>query len=108
MLTVCIGLAKALCTSGKGVSVNSTLCHQCQKLVVANNFVKEETNALVFGCGHIYHSNCLQLAADASAICPHCRTKSLPMTTLSKTTPNKNKIESYDNTRLRPDVEGHF
>lgn len=106
VIVIFSGLVKAISTAGKGVAINSTACYQCHKSLIANNFVKEETTSVVFGCGHCFHSTCV--SADGPTSCPQCRTRALPMVSANQTTPSKSNIACDDNVRSRPDVEGHF
>lgn len=81
--------------------MSSVVCSQCQKPLVSNTFVKEESVVVIFGCGHGFHSNCV--TTDGQSTCPQCRTRATPMAWSVV-----NKETSGSEIRLRPDVEGHF
>ncbi|CAG9761725.1 unnamed protein product [Ceutorhynchus assimilis] len=96
-------LAKSLHQSGKGVSITKLTCNLCQKSL---SYKKElDANICIWGCGHLFHSQCFS-ASDSADFCPVCRRtgKLLPKV--------KKEIEKIHyngrNNMLRPDLEGHF
>ncbi|XP_017773798.1 PREDICTED: vacuolar protein sorting-associated protein 8 homolog isoform X2 [Nicrophorus vespilloides] len=97
------GLAKTLCASGKGLSVARTICNMCQSHL--KQVKSEEQVISVWGCGHIFHGNCINLE---DKICPVCRNEAVSIEL--NVIPKVQKEEHFDGSsqQARPDLEGHF
>lgn len=79
------------------------ICNICNNsLCVPKNDDSGEVS--VFGCGHSYHQNCVVRSESTELTCPLCKTKFR----LLPRHESKKRLTTDINTRVRPDLEGHF
>ncbi|KAL3276254.1 hypothetical protein HHI36_020969 [Cryptolaemus montrouzieri] len=96
------GLARALARHRRGVFF-STTCSTCHgSLSSPRNGDAVAVSA--WGCGHCFHQSCAVGSDAEQATCPACKTK----TSLLPRCPTTNGRAPSVNTRVRPDLEGHF
>lgn len=98
------GLARALSTNRKGVSVYILICGLCQKSLSYRKELENVQSAVVWCCGHCFHTSCFR-AAEVANMCPQCRTKGTPAAAIKKSTESSSLSPKAG---VRPDLEGHF
>ncbi|XP_044759264.1 vacuolar protein sorting-associated protein 8 homolog [Coccinella septempunctata] len=95
-------LAHTIGKSGRGVFFMNT-CNICHNSL--SSLGNGESSAVsVYGCGHSFHQNCVVGSESMESTCPLCKTKC----TLLPKCQNRNRHTIVANTRVRPDLEGHF
>lgn len=101
------GLAKYLANNGRGVSVSNLTCYLCQKSLSYRKELDNDHVAVVWSCGHCFHSSCVK-AAEISNTCPQCRLKAVQLPPVKKTKVYDLQHHHQVNVQVRPDLEGHF
>ncbi|XP_045462002.1 vacuolar protein sorting-associated protein 8 homolog [Harmonia axyridis] len=95
-------LAQTLGKNGKGVYFTNTcnICHHSLSI-----FSSSDKGAVsVYGCGHCFHQGCIVTSESIESTCPLCKTKCLVL----PKSQNRSRHTTDINSRLRPDLEGHF
>lgn len=81
----------------------SLICNLCQKSVSVQKELETDRNVVVWGCGHCFHSSCIN-ASEANGLCPQCRMNG----TLLRAVKTKDITFSQVKPHTRPNLEGHF